>query len=455
MPRSIAELSKKSAKELRSEASQMMQKYPDLIFEKDGSQWTAGKVNQRGTKKELVEHLSKWEQEREKEIKEKEETKKPIEPTKNTQITIVTEDEKNDYSESELERLELAKKLYYSTFNDDGLTGIREYQLKLEKSKKYFLPEYATLVARARVMIESYANEKSPDGKAHPGTIQKIRVEVMKFLGELIDSEKDNFNQINDRTITDLFKDFDDDLRGAFKDIGAIKHQLNKEKNEKSEEDVRLINSFEFINWAVERVSNLPKSPAMWKEICIAVMLLTGRRQSEVMSSAIFTYVDESTVIFEGQLKRHTDELVEPEKIPVLAKSAKLIIDAIQWLEIHDKRTLPTERTSEAIQKAAKISHNRCSRYISESMLKLQKYCPILNDKEWIGDDNKNRFKGHLCRQIYAQICAELFKGNDSKKRAFISRILLENREAALNYDRDIEIKDINEISKLCGSFTK
>lgn len=455
MPHSKTELSLTKPPELRKIASKMMQENSNLIFIRDDEKFTAGRVRREGRKEELINYILKWEQQLEKEQEEKQEIKQPVEPTNNTRNTNINEDEQNAYSESELERLELAKKLYYSTFNDDGLTGIREYQLKLEKSKKYFLPEYATLVARARVMIESYANEKSPDDKAHPGTVQKIRVEVMKFLGELIGSEKDNFNQINDRTIVDLFKDFDDDLRGAFKDIGAIKHQLNKEKNEKSEEDVRLINSFEFINWSIETVSNLPKSPAKWKEICIAIMVLTGRRQSEVMSSAIFTYVDENTVVFQGQLKRHIDELVEPEKIPVLGKSAKKIIDAIQWLEIHDKRTIPTERTSEAIQKAAKISHNRCSRYISETMVKLQKFCPILNNKEWVGDDDKNRFKGHLCRQIYAQICAELFKGHDSKKRAFISRILLENREAALNYDRDIEIKDIQKISTLCGTFTK
>ncbi len=42
---------------------------------------------------------------------------------------------------------------------------------------------------------------------------------------------------------------------------------------------------------------------------------------------------------------------------------------------------------------------------------------------------------------------------NESKKRAYISRILLENRDAALSYDRDIEIQDINALGELCGSF--
>lgn len=451
MPLSIAEINKTTAVELRKIASDMMQKNPSLIYIKDGKELTAGEVKRRGKKKNLVEHISKWKQLLD---NKKVETVNSTQP-KNYTPNEVTVDSESNYSQSEQERLDIAKKFYYSTSNKDGLTGLREYQLKLCKTGKYFLPEYATLVARARVLIESYANEKSSDGKAHPGTVQKIRVEVMKKLNELVESEKDKFNGVNDRTIEDLFKDFDDDLRGAFKDIGGLKYQLNKEKNEKAEKDVREIKAYDFINWAIEKVNNLPKSAAKWKEVAIALMLLTGRRQSEIMSSGVFTYVNDSTVVFQGQLKRHTDELVEPKKIPVLGKCAKQIIKAIEWLEVNDKRTLPTEHTSEAIQKAAKISHNRCSRYISETMVKLQKLCPITNNKNWVGEDGKNRFKGHLCRQIYAEICGKLFTPDNYKERAFISHILIENRNAALNYLRDLNITDIDKIKNVCGSFSE
>jgi hypothetical protein len=184
-------------------------------------------------------------------------------------------------------------------------------------------------------------------------------------------------------------------------------------------------------------------------------MLLTGRRQSEVMSSGVFTFADETHVIFEGQLKRHVAELVEAEKIPVLGKAAKQIVNAIEWLEKHGKRTIPTERTVKAIQEAAKKSHDRCSRYIAEAMDKLSGYCQIINNKTWEFTENGkvvNKFKGHLCRQIYAQVCSGLFNdSNESKKRAYISRILLENRDAALIYDRDIEVKDFEELRKMCG----
>ncbi|MBD2505449.1 protelomerase family protein [Anabaena azotica] len=381
-----------------------------------------------------------------------------VEPTVEPVVeTLAQPTVETEYSDSEAERMAIAKKLYFATADKDDLTGLREYQLNLCKTQKYFLPEFAILVARTRVIIEDYANAKSPEGKAHPGSIQKIRVEIMRYLAGIIKPENDKFPPVNDRTLEDTFNDFDTAVRGAFSDIGAAKYKLNKARSEAAEEDVRAIKVLPYISWAIDTVNNLPQSAAKWKEVAIAVMLLTGRRQSEVMSSGIFTYVDDAHVIFEGQLKRHVAEVVAPEKIPVLGKAAQGVVNAIAWLEKFNKRTLPESRTVEAIQKAAKVSHDRCSRYIAETMATLCGLCQITNGKEWVvteGSKQVNKFKGHLNRQIYAQVCSGLFNDvNESKKRAYISRILLENRDAALSYDRDIEIQDINALGKLCGSF--
>ena len=211
------------------------------------------------------------------------------------------------------------------------------------------------------------------------------------------------------------------------------------------ERDVRKIKVSLFVSWAIDMVVNLPKNTARWKEVSIAIMLLTGRRQSEVMSSGVFKYIDDSHLLFEGQLKRHTSEPVPPTKIPVLGEAAQEVIDAIKWLEERDKRTIPTDRSYEAIQQAAKQSHNRCSRYIAETMQKLQELVDITNNKTWKDVKGNNIFKAHITRQIYAQICAELFAPDDQKKQSFIGDILLESREAAPSYDRDIEIIDIEE----------
>ncbi len=512
MTRSITEItSGKNVQDLRAESVLMLKK-TGIPFIQKGLELKPGQIKSHGRRNDCAEYISKCESEleksrkpvrtvetvravkatvepkREPEIEPKVESavepkvesavepkvesavepkveptvesvvKPKVEATAEATAEATVEPETN-YSESEAEKLAIAKRLYFATAVKDDLTGLREYQLNLCKSGKYFLPEFAILVARTRVIIENYADSKSPDDKAHPGSIQKIRVDVMKYLADIVKPEIDKFPPVNDRTLKDTFEDFESSVRGAFGDIGKAKYELNRKKNELAEDDVRAIKVAPFIEWAVNQVRNLPESPARWREVAIAVMLLTGRRQSEVMSSGIFTYVDESHVVFEGQLKRHVAELVEPENIPVLGKSAKSIVEAVEWLEKHGKRTLPPkERTVEGIQKAAKDSHNRCSRYIAEAMDRLVGYCEILNGKDWaVTEKGKvvNKFKGHLCRQIYAQVCSGLFHdSNETKKRAYISRILLENRDAALIYDRDIEIKDWEELSELCGSLT-
>jgi len=131
------------------------------------------------------------------------------------------------------------------------------------------------------------------------------------------------------------------------------------------------------------------------------------------------------------------------------------VVEAISWLEKHDKRSLPIERTPQCIQNAAKKSHNRCSRYIAEQMDLLTPVVTITNNKSWtFTKDGKthNKFKGHLTRQVYAQVCEKLFSDSDNeKKQSFIARILLEGRDAAVAYDRDIEIKDIDDIRSKYG----
>ena len=402
----------------------------------------------KGRKEELIAYISQLEQ-----LAVKSQTKTTTPQTVETKVKSATPQKKelaidkdSDYTEGEQEKLFVAKKLYTSTDKNDDLCGLKEYRLRLEKSGKYYLSEFAILVARTRAMIEAYADSKSPNGKASPGGLQAIRNEIMKYLKSICVSENNKFGTINETTLLDTFTEFEDAVRGAFKDVSKIKYELYKEKRDAGERDVRKIKIVNFINWAKDLISNLPDSAARWKEVAIAVMLLTGRRQSEVMSSGLFEYVDDSHLVFEGQLKRHTKDAVPPAKIPIIGGMTQQIIDAINWLETHDKRTLPTERTYEGLQKAAKISHNRCSRYISETMTKLQELVEITNDKDWLDGKGNNIFKGHLTRQIYAQICAEKFVPNDQKKHSYIADILLESRDAAPSYDRDIEIIDIENI---------
>ena len=242
MARAIAELEKLPTKELRKLASQMKRVNPSLVFVRDGLEFSASKIASNGRKDECVYHISMWEGQLEKDeetstikpeqkVKPEPKTKAKPESKQKTEpkITAKTEPSKaedkqpeNEYSESDHERLILAIKLYESKLEDDELTGLKEYQLKLCQEQKYFLPAFGILIARARVMIEAYANNKSPEGKAHPGTIQKIRVEVSKKIGEFVERDKDKFPAFEDIDIASTYKAFDDALRGAFADIGSI-----------------------------------------------------------------------------------------------------------------------------------------------------------------------------------------------------------------------------------------
>jgi hypothetical protein len=449
---------------LRAVVRDMMKANPKLIYTVAGKEWTAGEVGRNGKADEMRQHISLWEGQGllnnavTEAVATIEETKpvEIIEPTVKTVTEVVVEpakvtvSEENEYTQSESEKLAIAKKIYYSKAQSDDLCGLQEYHLKLCQQNKYFLPEFAILVARSRVIIENYADSVSPNEKAHPGSTIALKVAIVKYIKEFVDADNDRFPPVNDRQLSDTFKDFDDALRGAFRDISSLKTKMYSAGNAEAEADVRAIQVCPFIDWAVATVSNLPSNSAKWREVAIAVMLLTGRRQSEVMASGVFEYVDDSHIIFEGQLKRHIEELVAPEKIPVLGNCAAQVAEAIKWLEKYDKRSIPTERTAKGIQDAAKKSHNRCSRYIAEQMDLLTPFVTITNGKSWtFTKDGKtvNKFKGHLTRQIYAQVCEKLFSDSDNeKKQSFIARILLEGRDAAVAYDRDIEIKDIDVI---------
>jgi len=451
---------------MRAVVRDMMKNNSKLIYSIAGKEWTAGEVGRNGKVADMVQHISLWEgqglfnQTVSEPVATIEETK-PVETetievvTEVVEPTKVTIDHESEYTQSEFEKLAIAKKIYYSKGQSDDLTGLQEYHLKLCQQNKYFLPEFAILVARSRVIIENYADSVSPNGKAHPGSTIALKVAIVKYIKEFVDVDNDRFPPVNDRQLSDTFKEFDDALRGAFKDISSLKTKMYAKGNEEAEADVRAIQVAPFIDWAVGTVSNLSDNSAKWREVAVAVMLLTGRRQSEVMSSGIFEYADDSRIIFEGQLKRHIEELVAPEKIPVLGNAAREVVEAIQWLEKHDKRSTPTERTAKGIQDAAKKSHNRCSRYIAEQMDLLTPFVTITNGKSWtFTKDGKtvNKFKGHLTRQIYAQVCEKLFSDSDNeKKQSFIARILLEGRDAAVAYDRDIEIKDIDVIKTKYG----
>lgn len=213
------------------------------------------------------------------------------------------------------------------------------------------------------------------------------------------------------------------------------KENLNARVENPSE--VKVANLYQ---WAVDILVNLkPTDKAykgeLWAEVAIALMLVTGRRQSEVMSSAQFALTDRpGWVSFSGQLKTK-GRLDAPEvyDIPVLAP-AEAVIKALEWLGVSGKR-----------DENEKTAHNRYSKGLSNKAKTLDEL--IVYEKRRVDAKGKEMtLTCHLCRQMYAQILKDKFQ---SKEHKAISRLLGhgdEDSATAQRYDADIKVLDASVV---------
>ena len=192
--------------------------------------------------------------------------------------------------------------------------------------------------------------------------------------------------------------------------------------------------------WARDLLTNLkPTDKAykneLWAEVAIALMLVTGRRQSEIMSSGSFAPADrEGWVMFSGQLKtKGRDDAPESYEIPVLAP-VSAVIQALEWLGSSDKR-----------HENEKTAHNRFSKALSGKAKQLDEL--LSYEHRRVDEKGKEMtLTCHLCRQLYAQIFKSRF---DSKEHTAISRILghgASDNSTADRYDADVKVLDADNI---------
>jgi hypothetical protein len=184
-----------------------------------------------------------------------------------------------------------------------------------------------------------------------------------------------------------------------------------------------------------------------WAEVAIALMTLTGRRQSEIMCSGHFEYIDDNWVMFSGQLKKHSLESVESYQIPVLMGASKEVIEGIKWLSDSHKRIPVIDGD---VSSAAKQSHDKYSRYLSGSVKDILSTYVKTSDK-WI-HAGKDRKKCHLLRQIYGQIVYPLFfKDSKQKMNQVLNQVMGHNdsleagRNSSICYDADVVVIDVDK----------
>lgn len=261
-------------------------------------------------------------------------------------------------------------------------------------------------------------------------TVLTRKANVLKAIYELVHLEAQSPYYQQYLEVFNTFKTY---TNQALADLTQEKNKMQAVKLKTRTKNVTEVKVKELMAWAVETISTLSAEDdkSKWVNVAIALMLVTGRRQAEVMCSGRFSPATDSTVMFSGQLKTKNRES-QPYEIPVLAPVDK-VVEAMAWLEAKGKR-----------QSDPKKAHNLYSRYISEGCTKLNRQG--LMEVTFVPEGvEPAKLKAHMCRQIYAQIVAKSCP-QGMKPKTYIGMILGHGEfdsSTADSYDADIEIVDI------------
>jgi hypothetical protein len=268
-------------------------------------------------------------------------TEVPIETTSQPETEVQIEE--TEYPDFEAEINEVAKKYYEGIFDAEskkwGFVGLREYVVRLMAQQKPMLPEFFTMVSAFRPELERRIKDRTGESEVKFNTLSNWRSQILKRIEKMVDRDNDSYS---DNLLSQTFKLFYDSVQASFADVQRQKAESsNKSLNQRQNNaiNIKVVN---LIQWAKDRLVRLPEVPSLWHQVAIALMILTGRRQSEIMSSAKFSPVgSDSYVEFSGQLKRHDGETVGAYEIPALANSAEAVIAGLKWLEDNNKRVAP------------------------------------------------------------------------------------------------------------------
>lgn len=272
--------------------------------------------------------------------------------------------------------------------------------------------------------------------KQAPTTTLNRKAVILKNMRLMLQEDKSNPHY---RQMVDVFEDFGQIVQDTLRDLTETKNINFRANLHRRGNEVCSVRTGKLYDWAVDTLVNLQETdPASrWRDVAIALMLVTGRRQSEIMSSAIFTETgSEDSVMFSGQLKTK-GRLDAPQayEIPVLAPSAS-VIKALNWLIANGKR-----------HEDPKTAHNRYSKELSGRIQGINAYYEIeFKPETKDGKEPKGaRLTCHLCRQIYAQKMAKTPQASQGRKpRRYLAEILGHGDDDATveSYDADVNVLD-------------
>lgn len=227
------------------------------------------------------------------------------------------------------------------------------------------------------------------------------------------------------------------------KKVESVKRQ-EKRGNNRTRIDIK-----ETLEIARETLSSLnDDSPStLWKEVVLAITLLTGRRPfSEVLCTARFERLPKTDdkydtyLEFYGQAKTkgQSDEYYAANPsyvIPVLTNPAD-IIKAMDWLRSRGKCIRIEDYIDDQI--ARKASHTRYSKDLS-------RYCRIWSDSVQVLDDGTDmkKLSPHSLRELYALEACRTFGGSRTYDLNYAATILghsQDDRTTAMVYQQDYEL---------------
>ncbi|MDJ0596183.1 MAG: protelomerase family protein [Pleurocapsa sp. MO_226.B13] len=143
----------------------------------------------------------------------------------------------------------------------------------------------------------------------------------------------------------------------------------------------------------------------LWSEVAAGLAVVTGRRVSEVLKTAEFTFKSPYSVVFTGAVKRRDEALPLTFEIPTLVP-ANTVIDAIAllrgWLDTKD---LTNRQINERYEQTVAV---KCDRHFRDLV-------PLR--------EGKGNLYTHLFRAVYATIATHWFcppTVSDLEFRAYI-----------------------------------
>lgn len=358
----------------------------------------------------------------------------------------------DDYQDVETEQESIAKKFFDGVLNKERweLMGLKEILIRNAMSGDPFstVEDFFKLVSQFRPTIERALRERTDE--INPHTLLNWRSSILQKIEAMVKNLPASDGQ-KEEEFQETYARFYHAVMSGFADVGKMKREKGNVELKHREDNAVEVNVCQLVEWAADRVTNLPEKKSAWAQVAVAVMVLTGRRQSEVMATGGFEATDsDSHLVFSGQLKRHEETEVPPFEIPVLGQAAQGVIDAVEWLEARGKR-----------EETAKAAHNRFSRYLSAAAKQVCGYITSpAQDWYWSADSKGNqrdRRKCHLFRQIYGQVVIPVFfpriDGRGKKAKRILTEVMghadtaSSRSHAAEAYDADVFVLDVHLLS--------